>query len=213
MGQGVFISFEGIDGSGKSCLADLVAKWLIGQGYQVVMTREPGGSQLGQALRQQLLESNFGSLDPFSETLLFLADRSRHVEEVIKPALAAGKIVISDRFIDSTIAYQGGGRGLDIAQLQTLNQFAIKGCVPDLTVFFSVSLEIALNRQDSAKDRMELEDSSFFARVASVYEDLAKAEPLRIKKIDGNSDRYIVLELVKPVIRELLQAKGDQFAK
>ena len=120
MQSGFFITFEGIDGSGKSCLQDLVADWLEDQGYEVIKTREPGGSQLGQALRKQLLESNFGSLDPYSETLLFLADRSSHVEEVIKPALKAGKIVLSDRFIDSTIAYQGGGRGLDIEKLKTL---------------------------------------------------------------------------------------------
>ena len=213
MQQGVFITFEGIDGSGKSLLQNMVAGWLEEQGYDVITTREPGGSQLGQALRQQLLESNFTSLDPYSETLLFLADRSRHVEEIIKPALDSGKIVLSDRFIDSTIAYQGGGRGLDINQLKTLNDFAIRGCKPDLTVYFYVSIAKALSRQDSTKDRMEQENISFFENVAAIYEDLANEEPKRIKRIDGSADRYQVLDLVKPVISELLKTKEKPIVK
>jgi dTMP kinase len=208
MGQGVFITFEGIDGCGKSFIQKMVYDWLITEGYRALSTLEPGGSEFGKAFRRMLLESSYGSLDPWTETLLFMVDRSRHVEEVIRPALADGAIVLCDRYIDSTIAYQGGGRGLDIAQLQTLNNFAIKGVRPDLTLFLSVTIDKAMSRQSGKKDRLEQESIGFFQNVAAMYETLATAEPDRITKLDGSGNPDEVFNLVKPEIIRLLTARG-----
>jgi dTMP kinase len=204
MDRGIFITFEGIDGCGKSLIMSMVHDWLKAESYPVLATLEPGGSEFGQAFRKMLLDSSFGSLDAQTETLLFMVDRSRHVEEIIRPALEAGRIVLCDRYIDSTLAYQGGGRGLDQAQLRILNDFAVKGLYPDLTLLLSLPEEQANSRIYGNKDRLEQESLDFFRRAAAVYADLAACEPQRFRVIDASGDPKQVFRLVKTVITPVL---------
>jgi len=208
MRRGVFITFEGIDGCGKSFIQNMVYVWLTAEGYRVVSTLEPGGSEFGKAFRRMLLESQYGSMDPQTETLLFMVDRSRHVEEIIRPALDAGDIVLCDRYIDSTIAYQGGGRGLNLDQLKTLNDFAIKGVRPDLTVYLAVTIAKATSRLSGKKDRLEQESVAFFQNVADTYDSLAAEQPERITIIDGSGNPDQVFNLVKPEITRILTLNG-----
>src|SRR5712691_8948019 len=141
---GFFISFEGIEGSGKSTQVALLAEALRPQGHEVVLTREPGGTAVGQVLRRLLLESRSSPLAPGAELSLMLADRAQHVEEIVAPALRANKIVISDRFVDSTTAYQGYGRGVELALLAQLNTFACSGCMPTLTLVLDLPVSEGL---------------------------------------------------------------------
>ncbi len=209
MAQGIFVTFEGIDGCGKSLMLNMVQKWLTGAGYEVLSTLEPGGSDLGQIFRQMLLDSSYGSVDSHTETLLFMVDRSRHVANVIAPALAKGQVVLCDRYIDSTIAYQGGGRGLDIQELSKLNEFAINGVLPDLTLYLSLPIEQALQRIPGTKDRLEQENIDFFARVAAEYDRLALQYPDRMQKIDATGSPDEVFALVKAAISKVLQDGGN----
>jgi dTMP kinase len=200
MSQGILITFEGIDGCGKSLIQRMIYDWMVAEGYQVITTFEPGGSEFGKAFRRMVLDSNFGSLDPYTETLLYIVDRSHHVEEIIRPALAKGTIVLCDRYIDSTLAYQGGGRGLDMNQLNTLNNFAIKGIRPDLTFLLTLPIDKALKRLGDKKDRLEQENFAFFQRTADVYASLAAAEPNRVRQIDATGDPDEVFALVQAEI-------------
>lgn len=209
MPKGLFITFEGIDGSGKSTMLKKLAAHLRGLGLGVVCTREPGGSRLGRELRRLLLDSAYGSLDQRTETLFFAADRASHCAETIVPALAAGKIVLSDRYADSTLAYQGGGRGLDLALLRQINAFAADGLQPDLTLLFTVGLETALRRQGRGKDRMEQEDTAFFHRVAQAYCQLAEAEPGRFRVIDGELGQEKVFAQVLAAVDPFLAGVGQ----
>ncbi len=209
MPKGLFITFEGIDGSGKSTMLKKLAAHIQGLGLDVVCTREPGGSRLGRELRRLLLDSAYGSLDQRTETLFFAADRACHCTETIVPALAAGKIVLSDRYTDSTLAYQGGGRGLDPDLLQQLNAFATNGLQPDLTLLFTVGGETALLRQGRSKDRMEREDTDFFQRVAQAYCQLAAAEPARIRVIDGELSPGRVFSQVLAEVAPFLARVGQ----
>ncbi len=208
MRQGLFITFEGIDGCGKSLMAAMTQTWLVENGYEVLATLEPGGSDLGKVFRQMLLDSSYGSVDSHTETLLFMVDRSRHVTDVIRPALANGKIVLCDRYIDSTIAYQGGGRGLDIDELTRLNDFAINGVYPDLTIYLSLPIEQAMQRIPGTKDRLEQENVEFFARVAAEYEQLADQYPHRIQRIDASGSPQDVFALVQTAIGTLFKDRG-----
>ena len=185
MSRGILITFEGIDGCGKSLIMSMVRDWLAAEDYPVLATLEPGGSEFGQAFRRMLLESSFGSLDAHTETLLFMVDRSRHVEEIIRPALLRGEIVLCDRYIDSTLAYQGGGRGLNQKQLRIINDFAVKGVYPDLTLLLSLPEELAASRLGDSKDRLEQESLDFFRRAAAVYAALAETEPQRFRVLDA----------------------------
>ncbi len=181
----LFITFEGIDGSGKTTMLTRLAAHLAAQNYDFISTLEPGGSALGQNLRQILLNDSHLKPSCQAEALLFAADRAVHIEQKIKPALAKGQIVLCDRFIDSTIAYQGGGRGLDMAFLEQLNNFATANLKPDISFYFDLPLNIARQRQNAVLDKMEQEAAAFFERVIATYKQLALADPKRIKTIDA----------------------------
>jgi len=202
--KGLFITMEGIDGCGKSLMADLLAAWLQEEGYSLLLTREPGGSKLGQRLRQVLLDEDLGLIGREAEALLFAADRAQHVADVIRPALDAGKIVICDRYADSTLAYQGGGRGMDKDFLQRLNDFATSSLQPDMTLLLRISLEQSMGRRSQSPDRMEKEDKLFYAAVASAYQELAEAYPYRIKVIDASRAPEEVFAEVKENVTLIL---------
>jgi len=205
--QGFFITFEGIDGSGKSTMAALLHDYLRAAGHSVVMTREPGDSRLGGKLRQMLLLEADLLTEAREEALLFAADRAAHVRELILPALAAHKIVLCDRYTDSTLAYQGGGRGLDEGFLRRLNSFAGFDLSADMTFYFDLPLAAARQRQNRDKDRMEQQDGEFFARIIAVYQRLAAAEPARIRRIDATQEKQVVFAAMLSHLPEELRAE------
>jgi dTMP kinase len=184
---GLFISFEGIDGVGKSTQADLLETWLKEQGRTVVRTLEPGGTDVGLEIRKILLHHR-GDLAPRAEAALFAADRAHHVASKIRPALERGEIVITDRYFDSSVAYQGAGRELSQTEVRDLSLWAVGGLLPDLTVLLDLPAEVARNRRDGSgtePDRLESEKIEFFERARQAYLDLAKAEPERFLVIDA----------------------------
>jgi dTMP kinase len=206
MKKGLFITFEGADGSGKTTQVNKIKTFLEAKGFDVVVTREPGALELGQKIRDILLHSTEVVADR-CEIFLFVADRAQHVETFIKPAIEQGKIVLCDRHTDSTIAYQGYGRGQDIELLKNLNDIAVNGLKPDLTLLFDVSTEVAQERVGSEKDRMESAGIEFHKKVRNGYLELQKQEPDRIKLINANNSIDTVHEDTKQVIIQLLQEK------
>lgn len=184
MEKGLFITFEGCDGCGKTTQLELLAEYLQNQGYSVITTREPGAKGLGTKLREILLNYD-GEVSSNCESFLFLADRAQHIDTIVKPALEAGKIVLCDRHIDSTAAYQGYGRGLDLKQIDYLNKLATSGLKPDLTLLFDVDTETSMQRVGKDKDRMESAGIEFQEKVRKGYLQLAKNEPERIKVFDS----------------------------
>lgn len=205
MSRGLFITFEGIDGCGKSTMLKKLAAHLRAMGLDPLCTREPGGSELGRKFRALLLDSAPGSFDQRTETLFFAADRACHCAQVIEPALAAGRIVLCDRYADSTLAYQGGGRGQPLAELRALNAFAINGLHPDLTLLLDIDPALALLRRDDRRDRMEQEDMDFFRRVADGYRQLAQEEAPRIRIIDAAPGKEQVFAAVLQAVEPLLK--------
>jgi dTMP kinase len=187
---GTFITFEGIDKSGKSTQAERLADTLREQGLPVVLTLEPGGTELGKAIRHLVLEKQYeAEVAPTAEVLLFAGDRAQHVEEVIRPGIQEGKVVISDRFVDSTMAYQGYGRGLDMDRLAAVMRVATGGLVPDITMLVDVDLETARARGwGTDPDRIERGSESYFERVRNGFLALSSAEPGRIRVFDGRQD-------------------------
>jgi dTMP kinase len=179
-----FITFEGIDGAGKSTHISVVAQRLRERGDEVVVTREPGGTELAEALRELVLTR---PMDSLTESLLVFAARRDHLRRVIEPALAVGQTVLCDRFTDATFAYQGGGRGFDLGVLRTLEQWVQAGRQPDLTLWFDVPAGLAAERRAQARaaDRFEGEDLAFFERVAEGYRQRIAAAPQRFVRIDG----------------------------
>ncbi len=184
MKTGRFITFEGIDGAGKSTHIEAVAERLRCDGGEVVCTREPGGTELAERLRDLLLHS---SMDALTEALLVFAARRDHIGLVIAPALARGANVLCDRFTDATFAYQGGGRGFDLEVLAQLEQWVQKGLQPDLTLWFDLPAAVAAERRVAARapDRFELQDAAFFERVIEGYRARALADPARFARIDA----------------------------
>jgi dTMP kinase len=183
---GKFISLEGVDGAGKSTHLDFLAQAVRDKGKQVVLTREPGGTELGEQLRNLLLHR--GTMQPDTEALLMFAARKEHVEQVIKPALGRGDWVVSDRFTDASYAYQCGGRGIAESRLQELENWALQGFKPDLTLVFDVPPDVAAQRRGQVReaDRFEKEALDFFQRVRNAYLSRARQEPARIKVIDAD---------------------------
>lgn len=184
MKRGLFITFEGADGCGKTTQLMLLAKYLKARGYEVLVTREPGAKGLGEKLRDILLNYD-GEVSSQCEAFLFLADRAQHMDVIVKPAVEKGKIVLCDRHTDSSVAYQGYGRGLDIGRIDLLNDIATGGRKPDLTFVFDIDVETSLARVGKQKDRMESAGVEFFNRVRNGYLQIAKAEPERVKVLDA----------------------------
>lgn len=202
--KGAFITFEGADGCGKTTQSELIKQYLEQKGFDVVWTREPGSKGLGQKIRELLLHYD-GDVAPMCEAFLFLADRAQHVEHLIKPAVEQGKIVICDRHTDSTIAYQGYGRGENIEQLRYLNNLATGVTKPDLTFVFDVSTDVAQKRVGDEKDRMESAGIEFHKKVRQGYLELANQEPKRIKVVNANNSIEQVFEDAKKIIDVFLE--------
>lgn len=201
--KGYFITFEGADGCGKTTQSELVKKYLEKKGFEVIWTREPGSRGLGQKIRELLLHYD-GDVAPMCEAFLFLADRAQNIEQNVKPAVSEGKIIICDRHTDSTIAYQGYGRGKDIEQLAYLNNLATDPMKPDITFVYDVSTDIAQTRIGNEKDRMESAGIEFHEKVRQGYLELAKKEPNRIKVINANNSIEEVFEDTKKFLDELI---------
>ncbi|MEN0086432.1 MAG: dTMP kinase [Leifsonia sp.] len=205
MTAGLFITLEGGDGVGKSTQAALLEEWLVAQGRTVVRTREPGGTEFGVEVREIVLHHR-GDIAPRAEALLYAADRAHHVATLVRPALERGDIVLQDRYIDSSVAYQGAGRVLDAQQIRDLSLWAAEGLLPDLTILLDLDEDAARARLDNARtryDRLEAERSDFHARVREAYLGLAAAEP----------ERFLVVDAARPVddiaaeIRERLSGR------
>ena len=191
MTRGVFITLEGGDGSGKTTQAELLEEWLAGRGRTVVRTREPGGTDVGVEVREIVLHHR-GDIAPRAEALLYAADRAHHVATVVRPALDRGDVVIQDRYIDSSVAYQGAGRVLDPEEVRLVSEWATEGLRPDLTILLDLDADAARGRLDEARtryDRLEAEASEFHDRVRAAYLALAEAEP----------GRFLVVDAARPV--------------
>jgi dTMP kinase len=198
MPRAPLITFEGVEGAGKTTLAQHLADWLRAQGVSVRLTREPGGSPLGEHLRPLLLHE---PLDAWAELFLFLADRRQHTLQVILPALEQGAWVLCDRYADSTLVYQGYGRGLDIALIRRLNALATGDLTPDLTVLIDLPVEDALARAN-APNRFEAETLAFHTRIREGYLQLARAEPRRFLVLDGLQPLEALQASLKQAVRE-----------
>ena len=196
-----FITLDGIDGAGKTTQLDVIRDWFAAQALPVLFTREPGGTPLGEALRALLL-SPATQVSLHTETLLMFAARRQHLEDVILPALAQGVNVVSDRFTDATFAYQGGGRGLPDAEIETLENWVQGSLKPDLTILLDVPLEVSLQRIERSreKDRFEQEAADFFTRVRSAYLRRAAAAPKRYAVVDSNRDKAVVRAEIEQVL-------------
>ncbi|MEN6371327.1 MAG: dTMP kinase [Armatimonadota bacterium] len=203
--RGFFISLEGPEGSGKSTQIRLLAAFLEDQGYKVVVTAEPGGDPVAQEIRKIVLHSKT-DIVPEAELLLYLAARAQHVRHIILPALQRGEIVISDRFADSSFAYQGYARGLDLATLKELNDFATGGLIPNLTLLLDVPVEFGLERQQD-KNRFEAESVAFHEKVRAGFLALAKDEPKRWAVIDATGSIEEVRERVAIAVESRLLSK------
>jgi dTMP kinase len=207
---GAFITFEGIDGCGKSTQLRLLASELRVRGLEVVTTREPGGTTLGQKLRAALLDLQ-EQVDPLAELLVFAADRAQHVRTLLRPALADNKIVLSDRYADATVAYQGSGRGFRPELIKEIVQLATDGLAPDLTLLFDLSVAesaVRTRKRFEAKhsDRLDSEDAAFHNRVRDAYVEIAKANSARVKLIDArgsvNETHSLVMDIVIPFLKD-----------
>jgi dTMP kinase len=201
---GLFIAFEGGEGMGKTTQARSIAIWLREQGYDVVTTHEPGATKIGMRLRALLLDTSHTGMSSQAEALLYAADRAEHVAKVIDPALARGAVVITDRYIDSSLAYQGAGRGIPTADIARLNSWATDGRMPDLTVLLDMDPVVGLSRHARSADRIEAEPAEFHRRVRHGFIMLAHSDPERYLVLDATARPEIVTELIKDRIRELL---------
>ena len=199
MQKGLFITFEGADGCGKSTQMKLLKEYLLSKGYEIVETREPGGKGLGERIRDILLNYD-GEVSNRCESFLFLADRAQNIDVIVKPAIQQGKIVLCDRHTDSSVAYQGYGRGLNIDEINRLNNLSTGGLKPDLTYVFDVDIETSMQRVGTEKDRMESSGKEFFNKVRNGYLELAKQEPERIKVIDSTKP---IEDVFADVLKEL----------
>ena len=213
---GTFITFEGIDGSGKSTQLRLLGNFLSANGCDLLLTREPGGTTLGLRLRAALLDA-MEEVDPLTELLVFAADRAQHVRRKLRPALEAGQVVISDRYADATVAYQGAGRGFSPELIGQIVQLATDGLKPDLTLLFDLSIEESGNRtarrtgKNSGKlsrDRLDIENADFHSRVRDAYLQIALKEPERVKLIDTSGPVEKTQQRVKEIIIPYLQSRG-----
>ncbi len=205
MKKGIFISLEGPDGSGKSTQIRYIVEYLESRGYETVLTREPGGTSIGEKIRDVILDRENSEMDPMTETMLYAASRAQHVAQVIRPALEQGKVVICDRFVDSSIAYQGFGRDLGDC-VAYINEYAIMGCVPDITFLMKLPPEEGIGRIGSGeKDRLESEKISFHQKVYEGYEYLVKTYPARIRGIDASGSIGEIRAEIEKQLEKLIE--------
>ncbi len=209
---GAFITFEGIDGCGKSTQLRLLASELRVRGLKIVTTREPGGTTLGKRLRAALLDIE-EQVDPLAELLVFAADRAQHVRTLLSPAIENNQIVLSDRYADATVAYQGAGRGFEPKLIQDIVQLATGGLTPDLTLLFDLSVSesaVRTRRRVASKntDRLDIEDAGFHTRVRNAYLEIAKAEPDRFRVIDARNSTRETHKLVMDIVVPYLEDRG-----
>lgn len=202
--KGKFITLEGSEGSGKSTQSALILEYLKSKNLPVMLLREPGGVKISEKIRDILLNVKSTGMGDECETLLYMAARAQLVKEVLKPALEKGQIVICDRFLDSTIAYQGWGNGVDVAAIEKIGDFAVGGVKPDLTLLFDVDTKKGLSRTNAKKDRIELRSLDYHVRVRQGYLDLAKRNPKRIKVISVDAPKEVIFERVKSYIDKIL---------
>ena len=206
----MLITFEGIEGSGKTTQAELLHTYLKKKGYDVIKTREPGGTGLGEALRDVLLRKEL-RVFPLAELLVFMAVRAQHMEEVISPALAEGKIVLCDRFVDATYAYQGYGRSIDLGIIETFNRLVTKGVRPNLTILLDCDVDLAFKRkraENQQMDRFERESSSFHQKIREAYLKLSEEDSKRFFVIDPNLDVEGAHRTIREKVEGLLESHG-----
>lgn len=205
MKKGIFITIEGPDGSGKTTILQMLAQNLAKEGYEVVATREPGGIEIAEQIRKVILDPENTAMDPRTEALLYAAARRQHLAEKVKPALEEGKIVLCDRFVDSSLAYQGHARGLGIDEVFSINEFAIENMMPEMTLYFDVAPEIGLERINKNKgrevNRLDLEKLEFHQKVREGYRIIAERFPDRIVKVDASKDLETVYGLAEAQIK------------
>ncbi len=209
---GAFITFEGIDGCGKSTQLRLLASELRVRALDIVTTREPGGTTLGKRLRAALLDVE-EQVDPLAELLVFAADRAHHVRTLLSPALDSNQIVLSDRYADATVAYQGAGRGFEPKLIQDIVQLATGGLMPDLTLLFDLSVAesaVRTRRRVASRntDRLDIEDAEFHTRVRNAYLEIAKAEPRRFRVIDARRSTQETHQMVMDMVMPFLEDRG-----
>lgn len=209
--RGKLITFEGIEGCGKTTQAKYLFRWLLDLKVPAVLGKDPGTTEPGEKLRELLLNNSY-RLSEKSEVLLYLAARNLLVEEIILPSLSQGKVVILDRFSDSFIAYQGYGRGIDINWLKQLNEWATGGISPDLTIVLDVPVEVGFKRIKKvcgeAFDRIEMEDEEFHRRVRKGFLSIAKEEPQRVKVVDGRKSEQEVFEEIKKLVLSIINVQA-----
>lgn len=212
--RGFFITFEGIDGCGKSTQRELLAQQLRRQGFEVVVTREPGGTVIAEDIRRLLISDASVHIAPTTELLLYVAARAQHVAELIRPSLEAGRIVISDRYTDSTVAFQGYGRGLDLGMIETLNRFATGGLAPDLTIVFDLDPATARLRSGSRPvggllGAFDEQHEDFHERMRAGYLKIAESEPSRIHVVDASGSAEATHSSVMNLVQPRLEGRRD----
>lgn len=207
--RGIFITMEGPDGSGKSTQIELLKQYLEGAGYDVIITREPGGNRISEAIREIILNSEYTEMSPVTEMMLYASARAQLIAEVIGPAIESGKAVISDRFVDSSLVYQGMARGLGVETVYEINKVAIGEYMPQLTIMLDLPAEVGISRKKDQKelDRMELESLEFHKKVAAGYREMAQRFPERIKSIDATLPIEEIYGIIKGSVEGLLGSK------
>ncbi len=205
MQKGKFLTIDGVEGAGKSTQIEFICEYLKQKGINVVLTREPGGTDLGEKIRELLLSNDTGKMHADTELLLMFAARNEHIQNKIMPTLEKGDWVLSDRFTDSSFAYQGGGRGLDISRISALEDWTMQDFIPDMTLLLDVPVELGMSRVEKrgSKDRIEMEKMDFFERVRQAYIDRSKAYPERIRLIDSSQNIEHTTKQIRVILDSL----------
>ena len=206
MKKGLFITLEGIEGAGKSTVVDFIEDFLTKEGHNVIKTREPGGTVIGEQIREILLKNENYTLTYDTELLLVFSARAQHIQEVILPALSSGKIILCDRFTDASYAYQGGGRGIDASRINLLEEWVQGDLRPNLTLLFDLDVDIGIQRikKRSDTDRFEREEINFFEKIRNTYLERAKNEPQRFRIINSASSLESVKEQIITILKDFL---------
>ena len=207
--KGILISFEGIEGTGKTIQSRLLSEYLVKKGYTVVLTEEPGGTHIGLKIRDLLLSVEHKEMTPITELLLYNASRAQHIKEVILPALKGGSFVITDRFTDSTVAYQGYGRRIDLSLIDLMEKIVTEGLKPDITLVLDLDVQTGLmrNKGINKTDRLELEDLEFHRRVRDGYLEIAAKDPGRIKLINASESKEQVHNKIVSIVEDFITIK------